>query len=118
MAVPNRSVLLRDATIADAERIALLHTDSWRGSYRGMMTDAFLDGAALENRCQVWHERLRGSRADQYVRVAEDASTLIAFVCAFAARTSDRDQQTPNLRRRDTKNLPHRAESAVTASSP
>jgi hypothetical protein len=53
----NRSVLLRDATIADAERIAQLHTESWRRTYRGMMRDAFLDGGALENRRHVWLER-------------------------------------------------------------
>ena len=32
----------------------------------------------------MWHERLAAARADQYVRVADDASTLIGFVCAFA----------------------------------
>jgi len=84
MVPPNPSVLLRDATIADAETIARLHTESWRRTYRGMMRDEFLDGGALENRRHVWHERLTVSRADQYVCVAEDASTLIGFVCAFA----------------------------------
>lgn len=84
MTPPNRSVLLRDATIADAERLAQLHTDSWRRTYRGMMSDAFLDGGALENRRKVWRERLTAARTDQYVRVAEDGSTLIGFVCAFA----------------------------------
>jgi len=86
MIPPNQSVLFRDATIADAEAIAQLHTESWRRTYRGMMTDAFLDGGALENRRHVWHERLTSAREDQYVRVAEDASTLIAFVCAFAGQ--------------------------------
>jgi ribosomal protein S18 acetylase RimI-like enzyme len=84
MTSPNQSVLLRDATVADAEHIAQLHTTSWRRTYRGMMSDAFLDGGALENRRQVWHQRLTASRTDQYVRVAEDASTLVGFICAFA----------------------------------
>jgi ribosomal protein S18 acetylase RimI-like enzyme len=86
MTSPNQSVLLRDATIVDAESIAQLHTTSWRRTYRGMMSDAFLDGGALENRRRVWHERLTASPADQYVRVAEDASTVIAFICAFAGQ--------------------------------
>ena len=83
---PNPSVRFRDATIADADTIAWLHTESWRRTYRGMMTDAFLDGGALENRRQVWHERLTTARADQCVRIAEDASSLIGFVCVFAGQ--------------------------------
>jgi ribosomal protein S18 acetylase RimI-like enzyme len=70
---PNPSVRFRDATIADADTIAWLHTESWRRTYRGMMTDAFLDGGALENRRQC-------------VRIAEDASSLIGFVCVFAGQ--------------------------------
>jgi len=67
MTSPNQSVLLRDATISDAEGIAQLHTDSWRRTYRGMMSDAFLDGGALDNRRTVWRERLTACRADHYV---------------------------------------------------
>jgi len=77
-------VALRAAHTADAERIASLHTESWRRTYRGMMTDDFLDGGALENRRRVWHERLGSPAANQYVCVAEDDSTIIGFICAFA----------------------------------
>src|SRR5262245_38162279 len=71
---PHPSLWRRDATLADAERIAQLHTDSWQRTYRGMMRDAFLDGGALDNRRMVWHERLGTARPDQYVRLAEDGS--------------------------------------------
>jgi ribosomal protein S18 acetylase RimI-like enzyme len=84
MTPPNPPVLFRDATIADAETLAQLHTESWRRTYRGMMRDAFLDGGALENRRHVWHERLIAAREDQFVCVAQDAATLVGFVCAFA----------------------------------
>ena len=76
---------LRTATATDAEAIAALHTDSWRRTYRGMMSDAFLDGPALENRRRVWHERLGSTGADQFVAVAEAGERIVGFICAFAS---------------------------------
>jgi ribosomal protein S18 acetylase RimI-like enzyme len=78
-------VTFRSARPDDAERIAQLHVDSWRRTYRGMMRDEFLDGGALEDRRLVWRERLDGTVADQFVCVAEHGSTLCGFVCVFAA---------------------------------
>jgi ribosomal protein S18 acetylase RimI-like enzyme len=75
---------LRAARAGDAEAIAILHTDSWRRTYRGMMTDEFLDGGALANRQRVWRERLGGSDPRQFVCVAEDGPGIVGFICAFA----------------------------------
>ena len=77
--------MIRQAQADDAERIARFHTESWQRTYRGMMSDAFLDGGALENRLRVWQERLETPAPNQYVSVAEDASGLIGFICAYAA---------------------------------
>ena len=77
---------LRSAHAEDAERIACLHTESWRRTYRGMMTDEFLDGGALENRRRVWHERLGMPAANQYVSVAQEGREMIGFICAFAGQ--------------------------------
>jgi ribosomal protein S18 acetylase RimI-like enzyme len=75
---------LREARPEDAESIALLHTDSWRRTYRGMMSDEFLDGGALTNRRQVWRERLNGANGKQFVCVAEHDGGIGGFICAFA----------------------------------
>jgi len=77
-------VNFREAGKMDVERIALLHADSWRRTYRGMMPDEFLDGDVLSNRVQVWHERLAACRPDQFVFLAEEDSRLAGFVCAFS----------------------------------
>ena len=76
--------MIRQAHAGDAERIAHFHTESWRRTYRGMMSDAFLDGGALENRLRVWKTRLETSASNQYVSVAEDTSGLIGFICAYS----------------------------------
>jgi dihydrofolate reductase/ribosomal protein S18 acetylase RimI-like enzyme len=75
---------LRAADARDADAIAALHADSWRRTYRGMMSDAFLDGDALENRRQVWRERLGAADADRLVVVADDGARIVGFVCVFA----------------------------------
>jgi len=64
--------------------VALLHTDSWRRTYRGMMSDEFLDGGALENRRRVWRERLGTDDIARLVVVADDGTRIVGFICVFA----------------------------------
>ena len=75
---------LRTARADEAESIAALHTGSWRRTYRGMMTDAFLDGPALDDRRRVWRERLTIPQPGQFVCVADLDSSIVGFICVFA----------------------------------
>jgi GNAT superfamily N-acetyltransferase len=75
--------MLREATPADAEQIAVLHADSWRRTYRGMMRDEFLDGHVVQNRLSVWRERLDSPAANQLVVVAEAGGVIEGFVCVL-----------------------------------
>lgn len=84
MTVSDHRTARRAAHFDDAERIARLHTESWRRTYRGMMSDEFLDGGAFENRRSVWHERLGMPAANQYVCIAQEGAEIIGFICAFA----------------------------------
>lgn len=71
----------RAAIQSDAERIAVLHADSWRRTYRGMLRDDFLDGEVESNRLGVWNDRLARIRTDQFVLVAENKQQMLGFVC-------------------------------------
>ena len=73
----------RTALESDVEQIALLHAESWRRTYRGMLRDEFLDGDVVTNRREAWRDRLRRPRADQFVCVADDQGQLLGFVCAY-----------------------------------
>lgn len=84
MGRPNTRWTLRAARADEAESIAVLHTASWRRTYRGMMSDAFLDGPALDDRRAVWRERLSTIDPDQFVCVADLDSRIVGFICAFA----------------------------------
>jgi ribosomal protein S18 acetylase RimI-like enzyme len=77
-------VELRPAHRGDAESLARIHAESWKQTYRGMMSDEFLDGGALENRRRVWRERLGAPPAQQYTCVAQSGPTIVGFVCAFS----------------------------------
>lgn len=70
---------LREAAPADAEAIALLHTDSWRRHYRGAYSDSFLDGDILDDRRSVWSDRLAKPSHSATI-VATAAGSVTAFV--------------------------------------
>ncbi|MGB0384214.1 MAG: GNAT family N-acetyltransferase [Ardenticatenaceae bacterium] len=73
----------RRATPADVQQIALLHAESWRNSYRGMLSDEFLDREVVENRLAVWRSRLDSPVEGQFVLVAEENQRIDGFICVF-----------------------------------
>ncbi len=74
----------RKAKFSDAEQIGLLHADSWKRHYRGMLEDDFLDHRAASNRIQVWLTRLDNPAANQWVLLAEEDSRLLGFICVYS----------------------------------
>ncbi len=82
------SVLVRDATVGDADGIATLHADSWRLHYRGAFSDAFLDGDVLADRLAVWSARMARPPAGCTV-VAVEATT--GAIVGFAHAVFDED---------------------------
>ncbi|MGH3900659.1 MAG: GNAT family N-acetyltransferase [Pseudonocardiaceae bacterium] len=73
------SLRLRVAGLDDAEKVALLHADSWQRHYRGAYSDSYLDGDIVTDRLSVWSARLAAS-ADSRTVVAEDHTGLVGFV--------------------------------------
>lgn len=75
----------RDASVADASRIAALHAASWRTTYRGMLSDEYLDGDTDSERTRVWVDRLTTPNPKQRVVLVEIAGQLAGFACAFGS---------------------------------
>lgn len=69
----------RSVDASDAETIAALHADSWRRHYRGVFSDAFLDGDVETDRLRVWTERLGQLEAGTRTVLAEDDDGLVGF---------------------------------------
>ncbi|MFC1418255.1 GNAT family N-acetyltransferase [Streptacidiphilus cavernicola] len=78
------SLRLRAAVPVDAERVALLHADSWRRHYRGAYADSYLDGDVVGERRAVWSARLTDpAPTGSLTLVAEDDGPgLVGFVHA------------------------------------
>jgi GNAT superfamily N-acetyltransferase len=76
-------VIVRIAKAADAHAIAMLHAESWRSAYRGILSDAFLDGPIFAERRALWEARLSGEPPipSQHVALAERDGEATAFVC-------------------------------------
>ena len=79
-----KSLTYRQATSADAEAIASLHTVNWREAYRGILPDAYLDGPIVGERLDLWRSRFASPGADRhFVLLAESEGDLVGFVCVL-----------------------------------
>lgn len=87
----------RDATLADAPRVAALHAASWRRAYRGMLSDEYLDGDLESERTSLWVDRLTAPQPRQRVVVAEISDQLAGFACAFGLEDPDLGTLLDNL---------------------
>lgn len=77
-------IIYREATPEDATSIAMLHAQSWQTHYRGIMSDAFLDGPVKQDRLDTWTNRLEHPKDNQYILLAEENNRLCGFACALA----------------------------------
>lgn len=74
---------IREANPSDLVAIADLHTQSWRTTYRGVLSDTYLDNALLAERKALWFERFTHPTPAQYIAVAEIDHTLVGLACAY-----------------------------------
>ena len=74
----------RPATPNDWEAIAQLHTKSWQISYRGILSDQYLDHDIIEERRKVWKERYENPAGNMHVILAYDGEELCGLNGLFA----------------------------------
>ncbi len=80
-------VTLHAMSVADLEAVAALHCASWRRAYRGILSDAYLDGDLLADRREVWHLRLAMMTDRQFGWLAKHDGEPVGF--AFASLDDD-----------------------------
>lgn len=81
---------VRLATVDDAEQIAVVHVQSWRAAYRGLLPDDFLNNLSLEQRIRQWQSIL--SDPANIIPVYEDEGQVVGFVSYGRTRDEDLDQ--------------------------
>jgi ribosomal protein S18 acetylase RimI-like enzyme len=85
-------VSIRAAGLPDAEAIARVRVAAWRAAYRGLMPDAYLDGADLERaEAEQLRDRLRNTGDAARISVAEAGRRMVGY-CAYG-RAAENDAQ-------------------------
>jgi ribosomal protein S18 acetylase RimI-like enzyme len=87
----------RIANNTDTQIIANLHALSWQKTYRGALTDDFLDNHVQENRLSVWTQRMQQPSENQIVILCELDYSLAGFVCAYGNNSEDYGTYIDNL---------------------
>jgi len=81
---------IREATASDIDGIAFVHAASWKTTYRGLISDEFLDKITVEARRKLWIRNFENPNKDEVMYVAEDgAGMIIGFANGGARRGSD-----------------------------
>jgi GNAT superfamily N-acetyltransferase len=74
---------LREAVFADYIAIAHLHADSWKKTYREILSEDFLKNKVDADRLDVWSQRLNKPNENQRTVVALRDNVIVGFCCAF-----------------------------------
>ena len=78
------AIELAAAGPADADRIARLHAESWRATYRGIVADPYLEGPVYGERRDFWRARMQSPQVDRRrVVVASRDGADAGFMCTF-----------------------------------
>jgi GNAT superfamily N-acetyltransferase len=84
-------VIIRTARPGDQAGLALVHIESWRTTYRGLVPDEFLAKLSLEARERRWTRMLDTAQSDGHlILVAEnEAGQIVGFADGGRQREAD-----------------------------
>jgi len=80
----NPTINIRTATPSDAAQIAFVHIDSWRTTYRNIVSEDFLDSLNVQTRTNYWHSVL--TTKSENVFVAERDGKIVGFATGGYSR--------------------------------
>lgn len=87
---------IRKAVLADSERIAQIHADTWRAAYHSFISDDFVHNKSkLEARREMWDTLLAEDHNNYYV--AENEEKIAGFFSISEARDADLPKDTYEL---------------------
>ncbi len=77
---------IRDAQPGDAHDIAVVHVESWRVAYRGLLPDNVLASLSVTDRERTWSKILVGRPPRSAVLLAMQDAAIVGFVAVGPAR--------------------------------
>jgi len=90
-------VLIRTATVEDAEKIAAVHLASWREAYTDVVPQEYLDSLDLDERTRAWREVFADLDRATSVWVAEDEGGVVGFASLGPSRDEDAERTTMEI---------------------
>lgn len=84
-------MIVQEARLDDATAIALVHVDTWRTAYRGIVPEDYLAQLSYKKRESSWVQMLSTAAENKhFIYVVEDGTgQIIAFADGGKERTSD-----------------------------
>jgi len=80
---------IRVASVEDAEQIAYVHVNSWRTSYRNLVSEEYLAGLKVEDRTKLWQNILANYQSKNITYVAEKQGQIVGFINGGQARNKE-----------------------------
>jgi ribosomal protein S18 acetylase RimI-like enzyme len=90
-------ILIRPASVEDAERIAAVHIASWREAYADVVPQDYLDSLDLASRTERWREVFSNLDRGTSVWVAEEEGEVLGFASLGPSRDEDADRTTMEI---------------------
>jgi ribosomal protein S18 acetylase RimI-like enzyme len=88
----NSESRIRIATTADVPAIAEIHASSWRVAYRGILSDAFLDGDLLQDHNTRWSGIAELLTPRDNLLIATDGNDVVGFVAGWTSAALGREE--------------------------
>jgi ribosomal protein S18 acetylase RimI-like enzyme len=82
-------VMIRPASVDDADAVGEVHVRAWQSAYRGVMPDAYLDGLQARDHATRWRNHLIAPSSEGELIVVVDDHRVVGF--ASVGPTLDRD---------------------------
>lgn len=83
-------VAIRDARSEDAVRLAEIHASSWQATYRGLLSEGFLDALDATSRLDFWTARLARVPPRWAVLVSQVGEYVTGFATIGRCQDDDR----------------------------
>ena len=91
--MPSSSVRIRAATRSDYSGVSRVHVSSWKTTYRGIISDAYLDNLTYESREAFWERELQSTNritlVAELMEQSKSKSEIIGFVSGGENRSEE-----------------------------
>jgi len=71
---------IRVASLQDVEGLAVVHVNSWKTTYKGIISEAYLSNISVEGRKKNWEWIFKNLNRDETIYVIEEEGKIKGFI--------------------------------------